>query len=46
MTEELSKAQQSLLEECKKLGWGTIEVIIEKGEPVFILKGVQRVKLD
>jgi len=32
---ELTKAQSSFLEFCKKFGWGKLEVTVKNGEPVM-----------
>ena len=35
MKEEITKAEQSLLDYCKELEWGKFEVEVKNGQPVF-----------
>ncbi len=39
-------AEQKLLEEIKKLAWGTIEVVVKDGKPVMIKQEIKDIKLD
>jgi len=43
---ELTKAQSSFLEYCKRFGWGKVEVTIKDGQPVMVSPIKQDFKLD
>ena len=45
MKEEITKAEQALLDYCRELEWGRFDVEVKNGQPVFIRHPIKDVKL-